>query len=72
MDVEECKARRELANAVSAVITELSKPGISASARAEAVRQLTDFRAAYWKHVAEHGCKDPADRLKAIHPKTKV
>jgi hypothetical protein len=66
----DCDIRQELSKQLASAvirITLLSKARVgTVSERSEASRHLNEVRREYWKHVAQHGCKDSADRLKVI------
>jgi len=66
----DCNVRLELSKQLATAVSQialLSKAGVgSFSERSEASLHLRQLRREYWKHVREHGCKDPGDRLRVI------
>ena len=67
-----CETRRDLSRQIADVVSRLELLSVngtdSLQERKEARQNLSQLRYLYWKHVNEHGCKDPTDRLRAIMP----
>jgi hypothetical protein len=67
MEVMDCELRRKLARELSeAIRTMTTKPRTELLEVLEARRSCA--RKAYWTHMAEHECDDPARRLNGIIP----
>jgi hypothetical protein len=72
---DDCETHDELARALASAVNDLSrvsKSGALLEGKRAAAQHLRDARNAYWKHLADHGCGEPTQRLKSFNQKTSL